>query len=169
MYKGSVSTDIYNFFKLLLFFICDIFSTASPATGFYGFRYSALRATCPAVPLTLTTISLRWSCLVLAECFHARIIFLQQTTYGNFVQLCMKTDCTARVVRTYARGADGPHRPYATLLRPYCACVITTEYFFFLDLRSVTSHTEIQLWPARISSSWPYARCPLPMAAHYST
>ena len=56
--------------------------------------------------------------------------FLQQTTYGNFVQLCVKTDRTARVVLTYVRGADGRHRPYATLLRPSCVSVVTTEHVF---------------------------------------
>ena len=41
--------------------------------------------------------------------------------------------------------------------------------FFFLDLRKVAVHTEIHLWPTRISSSLRYARCPPPVATPYPT
>ena len=41
--------------------------------------------------------------------------------------------------------------------------------FIFLCVRKVAVHTEIHLWPTRISNSWRYARCPLPVAAPYPT
>ena len=41
--------------------------------------------------------------------------------------------------------------------------------FIFLYLRKVAVHTEIHLWPTRISSYWRYARCPPPVATPYPT
>jgi len=116
-------------FQPLLSSPCDVFHTAFPATEFNGFSDSALRATCPAHLSSLTTSSFQWSCLILSECYHVPMLFVQQTTYCNIVQLCVQTERCA-CVRVCVRRAAGPHRPRAPLLRPSCASVVTTELVF---------------------------------------
>jgi hypothetical protein len=148
---------------------CDVFLTACPATGFYGFRDSALRATCPVVLLTLNTISLRWSCVALAECYHVRIMFLQQNPHGTFVQLCVKTELHYVL---YVRTPEGQMDLTGPTLHCYVPGVFVSSQlnmFFFLELRKLAVHTEIHLWPTRISSTWRYARCPPPVATPCST